>query len=218
MNLANAFILFFIYSVIGWITEVIYVYFYTKKWVNRGFLIGPYCPIYGCGSILIITLLTRYHNDPLIVFFMAIIICSLLEYTTSYILEKLFKTRWWDYSQRKFNINGRICLETLIPFGVMSLLVLYLLNPFITHALDLLTTSTINVLSLLLLILFVSDLIISVFITNRIKGISLNINYESAEKLTKMVKDIIIENNKLLYKRVIKAFPKSTMFGKKKGK
>lgn len=215
MTLAKLFLIFFIYAVIGWFTEVLYVWALSKKYVNRGFLIGPYCPIYGCGSILILSLLKRYYSDPIVVFFMTIVICSLLEYSTSFILEKLFKTRWWDYSTRKFNINGRICLETLIPFGLLGLVVLYGINPIITKLLGLLTIPALNTISLIFAIIFITDLVVSVVITNSIKGISFNVKSDSTEKITKMVRQIIIDNNKLLYKRVIKAFPMSTMFGKK---
>ena len=108
--------LFFIYSFLGWVMESILETVRKKRFVNRGFLIGPYCPIYGAGVLLITILLAKYNDDIWITFLMSLLICGTLEYATSYIMEKIFKARWWDYSYRKFNINGRICLETLIPF------------------------------------------------------------------------------------------------------
>jgi len=107
--------LFFIYAILGWIIETTLVSIEKKKFVNRGFLIGPYCPIYGFGGLAITILLKNYTKDPIVLFLMAVIICACLEYFTSYIMEKLFKARWWDYSKKKYNINGRICLETIIP-------------------------------------------------------------------------------------------------------
>ena len=92
-------LLFFIYAFLGWIMEVIGKLIQQKKFINRGFLIGPYCPIYGHGAILITILLSRYKANPFILFFMAILICSILEYATSYFMEKIFHARWWDYSQ-----------------------------------------------------------------------------------------------------------------------
>ena len=115
INVSVYFILFIIYAMIGWFIEIINGLIQTKKFVNRGFLIGPYCPIYGVGGILITLLLSKYYDDPIVLFFMGIAVCGILEYLTSYIMEKFFKARWWDYSKRKFNINGRICLETIIP-------------------------------------------------------------------------------------------------------
>ena len=115
--------LFFIYSLAGWLIEMIPATIREKKFVDRGFLVGPYCPIYGCGVILITLLLQKYADDVVVTFFLSVIICGTLEYLTSYIMEKIFKARWWDYSNNKFNINGRICLETLVPFGIGGVLV-----------------------------------------------------------------------------------------------
>ena len=85
------FLLFLFYSFLGWVLEMVVCSIADKKVVNRGFLIGPYCPIYGSGCLLIISLLHKYQDDPFTLFIMAIIVCSLLEYFTSYIMEKLFK-------------------------------------------------------------------------------------------------------------------------------
>lgn len=112
-NVFTYFMLFFIYAILGWIIETTLVSIEKRKFVNRGFLIGPYCPIYGFGGLAITILLKNYTKDPIVLFLMAVIICGTLEYFTSYIMEKIFKARWWDYSAKKYNINGRICLENL---------------------------------------------------------------------------------------------------------
>ena len=124
------FLLFLMYSFTGWAIEVIGKLIEKGKFVNRGFLVGPYCPIYGVGCISMILLLNRYIKDPFTLFIMSILLFSFLEYFTSYFMEKIFKIRWWDYSRRKFNINGRICLETMIPFGLGGMLIMYIVNPF----------------------------------------------------------------------------------------
>ena len=121
--------LYYIYSVAGWIMETVSVSIQKRKFVDRGFLIGPYCPIYGTGVVAITVLLKKYSDDVVATFFMSIIICGILEYMTSYFMEKIFKARWWDYSAKKYNINGRICLETVVPFGILGCLVMYVLNP-----------------------------------------------------------------------------------------
>ena len=157
MNLSMIFILFMFYSFIGWIMEIIFTLYKDKTLVNRGFLMGPYCPIYGSGCILIILLLNKYVNDPLALFVMSMVICSILEYMSSYIMEKLFKARWWDYSDRKFNINGRICLETLIPFGLLGCFLMYVINPFISNVLLSIPSGVLNVLAIILLIIFIVD-------------------------------------------------------------
>ena len=99
------FLLFIIYSFSGWFIEVISKLIIDKKFVNRGFLIGPYCPIYGIGCMTMVILLTRYLDDIFTLFIMCILLFSILEYLTSYIMEKLFKARWGDYTHFKFNIN-----------------------------------------------------------------------------------------------------------------
>ena len=102
-------LLFFTGSILGWCIEVCCKLIQYHRFINRGFLVGPWCPIYGFGTVFISVLLTRYSEDPFAVFGLAILICGVLEYTTSYMMEKIFHARWWDYSTKKFNLNGRIC-------------------------------------------------------------------------------------------------------------
>ena len=119
------FLYFIIYSFAGWSIEMVYQSIKDRHIVNRGFLIGPLCTIYGYGVLIIILLIGTNTKDLLAVFLKAILVCSILEYMTSYVMEKLFKARWWDYSDEKFNINGRICLGTMIPFGLGGTLIVY---------------------------------------------------------------------------------------------
>lgn len=95
------FLLFIIYSMIGWTIEVLLQFIEKKRLINRGFLIGPYCPIYGFGAVVMTLILDKYQDNLIILFGMSMLICTVLEYLTSYIMEKLFKARWWDYSQKK---------------------------------------------------------------------------------------------------------------------
>ncbi len=196
------FLLFIIYSFIGWIMEVIYNYFDCKRWMNRGFLIGPICPIYGIGSILIILLLKDYQTQPFVLFILAILICSVLEYLTSFILEKVFKIRWWDYSHKKFNINGRICLETMVPFGIIGALLVYFINPFFEHVLSLVNIQILNDLFYIIFLIFLADLIISLKIISNIKLITSNIIKDNTEEVSKKVKDKIVTTLKSFKKKI----------------
>ena len=126
------FIYFFIYSVLGWILETLYCRMLDGKWTNRGFLFGPYCPIYGFGSLLIIAFLNNFIDSPIKVFFLGMIFTSLLEYITSFLLEKIFNAKWWDYSNRKFNINGRICLLNSLEFAALGIILTYLVHPILS--------------------------------------------------------------------------------------
>lgn len=120
---------FILYAFLGWICEDLYCGIPAKRFINRGFLFGPYCPIYGFGALLVIYPLLQLRQYPIIVFLAGVIITSTLEYVTSWGMEKLFHTRWWDYSQYKFNINGRVCLLNSTLFGFMALFVIYILHP-----------------------------------------------------------------------------------------
>lgn len=123
------FLYFFIYSVFGWIIETLYCRVIDGKWTNRGFLFGPYCPIYGSGALLVIYFLEHFIDSPIKVFFLGMLFTTILEYLTSYVLEKMFNAKWWDYSQMKFNINGRVCLLNSLEFAALGMLLTYVIHP-----------------------------------------------------------------------------------------
>ena len=197
----NYFSLFIIYSFLGWFMEVIWTLITDKKLVNRGFLIGPYCPIYGVGCLLLIILLDKFKSSIFLLFFMSIIVCSILEYSTSYIMEKLFKARWWDYSDRKFNLNGRICVDTMIPFGVLGVLVVYFLNPIFYKI-----VYFNYIVFFIILILFICDFCISFGIIENMKGTITSVAKDSTEEITKRVRELLL-NRSFFHKRLVKAFP-----------
>ena len=198
--------LFLIYSFIGWIVEVSAFLIQDHKFVNRGFLIGPVVPIYGTGGILITILLTKYQSDPIVLFCMAVIVCSILEYLTSYSMEKIFKTRWWDYSNKKFNINGRICLSNLILFGIMGLVMVYLINPFLINILNKIDPILLKCVVSILMVLFIIDFFVSFSVTSKIKNVGKVVFKDSTEEINAKVKEILLSKGKLT-RRVIKAFP-----------
>ncbi|WP_283606572.1 putative ABC transporter permease [Faecalispora anaeroviscerum] len=131
-------LLFSAYSMIGWLCESIYCSIPQKRWINRGFLNGPFCPIYGFGALLILAALSpllgvfEFPWELIILFFAAMLLTSLLEYATSVLLERLFHTSWWDYSNHKYQIHGRVCLTNSLLFGVMSTFVLEVLHPLVS--------------------------------------------------------------------------------------
>ena len=207
------FLLFLIYSVIGWIMEVINQIIRQKKFVNRGFLIGPYCPIYGCGAILITLLLKKYIDDWITLFIMAILLCGILEYLTSYIMEKVFHLRWWDYSNDKFNINGRVCLRTIIPFGLLGLMIMYITNPFFMEKLKMLSSNALNIISYSLMIIFLIDFVVSILTILTIKKTTASVSRENTEdnteEITKKVREmLLVKPRAFAEKRLLKAYPK----------
>lgn len=177
-----------------------------KRFVNRGFLIGPYCPIYGFGSVIIIFYLERYKNDIITTFILGMFICSVLEYFTSYIMEKLFKARWWDYSDRRFNINGRICLETMVPFGLLGCLLMYVINPFISGIISNVPKNILNPIAIVLFILFVMDNIASYSIITKLHLHTNKIVMDNTEEITKKVREYVSNHSKF-GKRLMKSYP-----------
>lgn len=168
---------FMFFGILGYITEVIYVYLGSEKWINRGFLHGPYIPIYAFGSLFIILFLTKYSDDFIIVFLIGMFICTTLEYITSYIMELIFKRRWWDYSEYKYNINGRVALKNSVLFGIGSIIIIYVLSPCINIVLENSSITLKLVLAVIFVIIIITDLIFSVidaYITS--KNIDLNQN------------------------------------------
>ena len=203
------FLLFIIYSMLGWCMEVTLGLIEHKKFINRGFLIGPYCPIYGYGAILITFLLKKYVDDAFTLFIMAILVCGILEYATSYFMEKIFKARWWDYSETRFNINGRVCLETIIPFGLLGLLIMYVTNPFFIEKLGQLPEIWLNILFWLLLVLFIADNIVSTVVISYIKKALKFIGKEldNTEEITKKIREVLKQKSPL-HRRLANAYPK----------
>lgn len=214
MDIKIYFFLFLIYSIMGWIIEVVGGIIQNKKFVNRGFMIGPYCPIYGVGGVLITILLNDYVSNPFVLFCVAIVICGVLEYLTSYIMEKVFKARWWDYSKKKFNINGRVCLETIIPFGLLGCFIMYVSNPFIENLLKKVPVNILNILFYICLSIYILDLIISFSVISGLRKTVKEVNkdnpYDNTEEITKQVKEIL-RNKGILDRRLINAFPKVSM-------
>lgn len=200
------FLILIIYSFIGWCCEVLYGLIMEKKLINRGFLIGPVCPIYGFGAIFMILFLTKYKSDPITVFVLGAVICSILEYFTSYIMEKLFNARWWDYSYIKFNINGRICLPFSCLFGILGVILICFVNPFVNSLIDMIPDIYITIISIIFIIIFLSDIIISFNIINKVKLTAQNVAKDYTEELNIKVSEIL--KNKIFQSRILKAFPK----------
>ena len=199
------FILFIIYSILGWIVECTDVLIESGKLMNRGFLIGPYCPIYGCGAILFVVFLEKYLDDPLVFIILAMFICSVLEYFTSWAMEKLFKARWWDYSDKKLNINGRICVTNMIAFGLGGAILMYLIHPFVWKFLKSFSPLTINILFYTLLVLFLADLIVSLNVITKFSMVAKSIHKDSTEEITKRVRETLVKEGGL-YKRLVSVF------------
>lgn len=203
---AKYFLYFIIYAFLGWVMEVVCKLIELKKFVNRGFLVGPICPIYGYGVLFIVLLIGSSKGDILAVFLKSIFVCSILEYLTSYFMEKLFGARWWDYSRRKFNLNGRICLETMVPFGLLGVFVIYILHPIVESFVIKIPTNIRLILTLVIFIIYIIDNIFSYLVMFKIKNEIKDSNKDNTEAIKEYMLNWL-NNNSLFYRRLKNAYP-----------
>ncbi len=200
------FLYFIIYAFFGWLLEVICKLIEKKRFINRGFLLGPICPIYGYGVLAIIILIGSLKGDILAVFLKSILVCSILEYFTSYFMEKLFKARFWDYSHHKYNLNGRICLETMIPFGLLGVLVVYIIHPPIANLLSQFSLQTKSIIATIIFIIYLADNVFSYFILNKIKCEIKLSKKDNTEELKQYIVNWL-DNNSIFYRRLKSSYP-----------
>ncbi len=166
--------LFFIFSIIGYIWEVGLKLVQTGNLINTGSMHGPWLPIFGSGGILILFFLKKSKKKPVLVFILSLLICTTMKYLASYILELTTGLRWWDYSNYLININGRICLEGAVVFGIAGCIVLYVAEPFFSKGFNLVSKKAQITICIFLIILFTGDAIYSHYHPNMGEGITYN--------------------------------------------
>lgn len=164
------FLSFVIYSFLGWICETVYCAIIDKLYVNRGFLKGPFCPIYGVGALIVIQILTPVSDNIILLFLSGMIFTSILEYITGFLLEVVFNLKWWDYSSYRFNIKGRVCLLNSILFGILSVIAVTVINPIIIDLIENIVFNTIRWICNILVIYFLLDTIITTYKVLQLSG------------------------------------------------
>ncbi len=165
--------LFFVFSIIGWCWEVSIHLVLDGVFVNRGTLHGPWLPIYGAGGVLLLTLLNRVRNHPVIQFFSIMFICGMVEYWTSYYLEVFYDgKKWWDYSGYFLNLNGRICAEGLLVFGIGGMVIVYIAAPLLDNWIGGIRNQILIWSCAVLLCLYITDNVYSVRHPNEGEGIT----------------------------------------------
>ncbi len=194
---------FVIYAFIGYICEVVYCSVGQRKLVNRGFLYGPWLPIYGCGGLIVNIFLIPLKKYPLLVFLLGVILTSIVEYIGSWGLEKIFSIKLWDYSKKFCNINGRVCLLNSTLFGVMSISLVYLVQPWIDSLVDFVPYVIQYYLADVLRLLFAVDLTLSVIKMNAFKK-ALREAIEKAREIEQKAKEYA-ESGKLEAQREYRA-------------
>jgi uncharacterized membrane protein len=154
-------LLFIIYAFFGWCLEVIVSTIQKGKFINRGFLNGPFCPVYGFGVIAVLALIAPFKDNVLFTFFGSVILTTLVEFITGYILEKSFNQKWWDYSKEPLNIKGYVCAKTSLLWGVACVFLIYVLQPSLGHLMDYLPARV----SIFIVVILMSVMIIDTIIT-----------------------------------------------------
>lgn len=183
---------FIIYSFLGWIMESIFRSIAEKKLINTGFLRGPFCPIYGFGAIIMFIFLERLQNKPIILFIVSVIVLTAWEYIVGVLLEKIFKTKYWDYSEHKFNFQGRICLTNSIYWGILGIVFIKYIHPFMQNMVSKVDTKLLTYIIAILSIVFIIDMI-----TTSIKVKNIKTTLEKVEQLNKEIKEKLKEIRKL---------------------
>lgn len=230
VSLYHILIYFLIYGFIGWCMEVAYATVSSGKFINRGFLNGPICPIYAFGAVTVILALTPVEDNIILLFVGAVLLTTLWEYLVGYLLEKLFANKWWDYSDMPFNIRGYVCLKFSLMWGVACILLLKAVHPSIQAIVNLVPVFIGEIFIVFSFILIIADM------TFTVKAVSkLNVRLKSITDLAQKVQansDALKENimqeslelkekleeltnkRKAMEKRILQAFPnlKSTKY------
>lgn len=152
---------FFIYSFLGWVWESCYVSVKEKRWVNRGFVTGPLCTIYGCGALAVYLALWRFEGNLAILFFGGMLLATVLEYFTAWAMETIFHASWWDYSQQRFNLKGRICLGASLGWGVFTVILFKVFQPVVVKIVGLYPQMAGCIGVIVVMVLHLADLITS---------------------------------------------------------
>lgn len=221
-NVLEFTLFFFIYAVIGWIVEVIHAALKRGKFENRGFLNGCWCPIYGVGVVLVLLCLTPININVFVLFAASLVLASILEFVVGFVLERLFKIKWWDYSKEHFNIKGYVCLKYSIMWGLACVIVVDLIHPTIAHLAHITPNLAKYIICGVLCAAFIVDVVFTV-----IQLIAYKKNYEAIEKISDVLKkpsnaiggkiaastlamnDMMQKlNEKIKSSRLYKAFPK----------
>ena len=152
---------FFVYGFLGWCTEVGFAAFKTHHFVNRGFLNGPICPIYGVGVTAVITVLTPYKSDIIVLYILSVVLVTVLEGVTGWAMDKIFHNKWWDYSDMPLNIGGYVCLLFSIVWGFACLFIIYFIQPLVHDLISIIPTIVGIILIIILGITLIADLYVT---------------------------------------------------------
>lgn len=234
-NIVDWFLWFFIYSFVGWAWESALFSVQERRFVNRGFLNGPFCPVYGFGALLLLLVLDQRVNNIFALFFIAVVLTTSLEYLTAVLLERLFNAKWWDYSMFPLNYKGRISVVSSAVFGIFAVLQNKYIHPFVKSMTEQIPAQVKNIVLFLVIIYLFVDFVLTVrhvFIMNgRLSEIqcalnaffgkyykragelrnSIRVSFEESEFYSERIKTLF-SLDRFQNRRIIRAFPKLRSF------
>lgn len=204
MNQLYFFILyFFVYGFLGWCTEVAFAAWKEHRFVNRGFLNGPICPIYGIGVGVVVNYLSSFKSNFFLLYITSVILVTALEWLTGFVLEKIFHNKWWDYSDMPLNLNGYVCLLFSLIWGAACVIIVLFIHPLIHSILTLIPLTVAMVLIILLDIALFADLYVTV------SGIlKLNRRLEKMQEIADELHEIADKLGENIYRKTITAMEK----------
>jgi len=208
-SLINLILLFFAYAFLGWCIEVTLKFFQFHRFINRGFLTGPWLPIYGSGAALITVVIKGLAPLEFSVgttFAVSFLLCGFLEYMTSYVLEKRFHARWWDYSQKPMNLHGRVWIGNLILFGLGGVVIVDLINPLLLRLSEHMSFPLREIIALSLSVVFVADCVMSHFVLKLVKTSVELSEADDTEAISKEVR-LLLSDRSVFHRRFAEAYP-----------
>lgn len=208
-SIVNLVLLFFTYAIAGWCMEVCLKYHQYHRFINRGFLTGPWLPIYGFGALLItlgVNAISGVEHSIGTTFLISFVLCGTVEYAASWIMEKRFHARWWDYSQKPMNLNGRVWIGNLILFGLAGVGVDNLANPLLFKLFNSIGLRVRMVIAMILLVLIAADYVVTHFVLKLVKSGVERSEADNTEEISKEVRLLLSDRN-YFYKRFADAYP-----------
>ena len=202
-------LIFFAFSFLGWCIEVTLKYFEFHRFINRGFLTGPWLPIYGSGAALITVVvggLAPLERGYGTTFALSFVLCGVLEYMTSFVMERRFHARWWDYSKKPMNLHGRVWIGNLVLYGLGGVLIIHVFDPILYRLFAKTPLTAREILALCLSAVFAADYVVSHFVLKLVKTGVEGSEADSSEQISLEVR-LLLHDRSVFYRRFADAYP-----------
>ena len=207
--IVNLILIFFAFSIVGWCIEVTLKYFEFGRFINRGFLTGPWLPIYGSGAVLCtvgVQGLAPLESGYGTTFVICFVLCGVLEYMTSFVMEKRFHARWWDYSKKPMNLHGRVWIGNLILFGLGGVLIVHVFDPLLYRLFAVISLPVRELMALILSAVIAADFVMSHFVLKLVKTGVEQSQADNTEQISREVR-LLLSDRSVFYRRFADAYP-----------